>query len=99
VALTTPARSRQPPADACALAGHGWGRRTGLLLRFVVSAFAAGEVAGSADRIPLFNRETARLVNRLGVAASARLFPFIGSGHRRSLSRVETAGGGAHQLE
>jgi hypothetical protein len=60
-----------------------------LLLEFVVAALAAGKIARTADHNFISNHDTLRVVNRFAVSASARLFPSVKSGHRRSLSRKD----------
>ena len=63
---------------------------SGLLLRFVVAALAAGEVAWVAE----LNLSLLDVVDGFAVTASARLFPGS-SGHTRMLSHAETAAHGA----
>ena len=70
---------------------HGYVGRNGLLLRLIVAALAAREVAWTANGLLILDLDAASVVDGFAVRASARLFQ--GSfGHRRILSRGETAG-------
>ena len=61
---------------------------SGLRCQPVVAALTAGEVARTAEPSLVLNQAAPGVVNALGVAAPARLFP-LASRHTRMLSQEE----------